>query len=188
MTALGVLVAAAVLAAWAAEQPAQAKEWPGGYDPATGMTWEQDLRYDPVQNPYGFREPLYSQLFESGQAASFGNYRYAPAPASYYYGSPANGLMPPADYSYGASAQPPARDNVARIRLVVPADARVWFDNKETKQTGPERRFESPALAPGRAYGYVVKAQWRDQDGRHVTRTRQVDVGANANVTVDLTR
>jgi uncharacterized protein (TIGR03000 family) len=70
----------------------------------------------------------------------------------------------------------------------VPADAKLWFDGAATRQSGAVREFESPQLKPGKEYTYDVKAQWRDADGKEVTRTRRVDVRANANVTVDFTR
>ena len=72
--------------------------------------------------------------------------------------------------------------------MVVPPDAQVWFDGKLTSQSGETRYFASPPLAPGRQYVYDVKVRWRDKDGKEVTRTRRVDVSANANVTVDFLR
>jgi uncharacterized protein (TIGR03000 family) len=68
-----------------------------------------------------------------------------------------NGRTSSANYSYGAYA--PTQENTVHIRLVVPDDAKVWFDNKETKQTGETRQFESPALAPGHQYVYDVKVR-----------------------------
>jgi uncharacterized protein (TIGR03000 family) len=50
------------------------------------------------------------------------------------------------------------------------------------------RLFESPALTPGRDFNYEIKAQWRGADGKAVTRTRTVDVRANAHVNVDFTQ
>jgi uncharacterized protein (TIGR03000 family) len=185
-TGLAAVAAIAVLAAWVGGQPAQAKDWPGGYDPASGWTWDQDFRYDPVMNPFGFREPESSRPYYSRQSVYYPGYPYAATSANYYDSAPAYGFMPSANYAYGAYAPAPA--NTARIRLVVPADARVWFDNKATTQSGAMRNFESPALMPGHQYGYDVKAQWRDKDGKEVTRTRHVDVSANSDVRVDLTR
>src|SRR5262249_9914799 len=107
---------------------------------------------------------------------------FVPAgPGAYSYG-----VMPSADYSYGAYAQP-APDNTAHIRLIVPEGAKVWFGNSATTQTGRVRLFDSPPLTPGKDYTYDVKATW-SEDGKEVTRTRRVDVRANASTTVDLTR
>jgi uncharacterized protein (TIGR03000 family) len=72
--------------------------------------------------------------------------------------------------------------NTVAIRVVVPPDARVWFSDQETMQTGPVRYFESPPLAPGSDYSYDVTAQWRDPTGADVVQTRHVDVRANTQV------
>ena len=82
----------------------------------------------------------------------------------------------------------PCQDNVARIRILVPAGARGWVDNQETMQTGTDRSFDSPPLTPGKEYTYNVTARWTCPDGKEVVKTRQVDVQANAAVSVDLTQ
>jgi len=180
------LVAVAGLALWVA-QPAQAKDWPNGYDPASGLTWEEDFTYSP-SNPYGAPPGAYAQpdFFSNGS-----KYRSGPGPVvfpqtSYYGYAVSSYAAAPANYSYGALA--PREDNMARIRLIVPDGAKVWFDETPTQQSGTVRNFESPALTPGRNFSYDVKVKWLDTDGKMVTRTRRVDVGANSNVTVDFTR
>jgi uncharacterized protein (TIGR03000 family) len=185
------LAAAAVLAAlaWVGPQAAQAQySYPGGYDPESGWTWDQAFRYDPVTNPFGFREPERSRPYYFGRIVYPGSYSYGAAPAGYYYGyygAPTYNFMPSADYSYGALSRP--QDNAAHIRLIVPADAKVWFGKSATQQTGAVRWFESPELTPGKDYVYDVKATWTE-NGKAVTRTRQVDVRANSITAVDLTR
>jgi uncharacterized protein (TIGR03000 family) len=89
---------------------------------------------------------------------------------------------------YCPPAPPVCQDNLARIRLCVPAGARVWIDGQETTQTGTDRTFESPPLTPGKEFTYNVTAKWCCPDGKEVVRTRQVDVQANATVDLDLTR
>ena len=128
----------------------------------------------------------YSPSYYPGPVAPSGVYAYAAPSADYYNSAFTNAPVSSANYAYGAYS--PSQENVARIRLVVPADAQVWFGNEATRQRGATRYFESPPLAPGHQYVYDVKVQWRDQDGREVTRTRQVDVSANANVSADFTR
>jgi uncharacterized protein (TIGR03000 family) len=131
--------------------------------------------------------PSYSPSYYSGPAISYGGYSYAPAFADYYYnGALTSAWTSSADYSYGAYS--PTQKNTAHIRLVVPADARVWFGDEATKQRGETRHFESPALEPGHQYVYDVKVRWRDKDGQEVTRTRQLNVSANDNVSIDFTR
>jgi uncharacterized protein (TIGR03000 family) len=115
---------------------------------------------------------------------------------NYYYGggTPGYDAMPyadvtPPDVDYGASAQPaPATDATASISVIVPDGARVWFNGSATRQGGRVREFQSPPLTPGREFVYNVKAQWRDANGKEVTRTREVDVRAGANVSVDFAR
>ena len=105
----------------------------------------------------------------------YGYYSYGyPYASTYVYRAPAY-----------ASTQPVAPANSASIRVTVPADATVWFDDKKTTQSGSERLFESPPLRPGAAYSYDIKAQWRDQDGKEVMQVRHVDVSANASISVD---
>jgi uncharacterized protein (TIGR03000 family) len=76
-------------------------------------------------------------------------------------------------------AAPAALSGSATIDISVPADAKVWFDDIPTVQTGSERRFESPPLTPGKTYSYEVTAQWRGPDGQYVVRKQPVSVRAN---------
>ena len=122
--------------------------------------------------------PLYS-----GYAGSLPYY----GEDGFYYPQPSSSPAPDA-YYYGTAPATPTADNKAHIRVVVPEGAKVWFGTTATTQTGTVRYFESPQLAAGKDYTYEVKAQWRDKDGKEVTRTRQVDVRANAALTVDLTQ
>jgi uncharacterized protein (TIGR03000 family) len=170
-------VAVAALAAWLGGPSARATDWHGPYDNDGGRYYSDETRdyqrlgYDGdgmarfrTSQPY-FVSGVYLPGYSPG-------YSYAAESSEGYY--------------YGALS--PSQDNMARIRLVVPTDAKVWFDNKATSQGGRERDFQSPQLVPGREYGYDVKVQWHDANGKDVTRTRHVDVRANANVTVDFTR
>lgn len=75
--------------------------------------------------------------------------------------------------------------NTATIEVSVPADARVWFDDFLTEQTGFERSFESPPLKPGKAYSYVVTAQWRGPNGNDVVRKERVRIRANEKSTLE---
>jgi uncharacterized protein (TIGR03000 family) len=85
----------------------------------------------------------------------------------------------PPDATYGR-----ANDNTASIEVLVPANAKLWFDGKETSQTGPDRFFATPALEPGKTFTYEVRATWTDSNGQPVTRTREVQVQANRPVLV----
>jgi uncharacterized protein (TIGR03000 family) len=86
---------------------------------------------------------------------------------------------------HGTSRARAAAPNSATVEVSVPDDAKVWFDGSPTAQTGPERRYESPALAPGKTYSYEIKAQWRGPDGKDVVRKQSVDVRANESSNVE---
>jgi uncharacterized protein (TIGR03000 family) len=134
--------------------------------------------YAPYYDPYSY--PYYS--------GSYGSYPDSYSSGSYYpdYGS--YGDVTPSDaYSYqsfyspaSASAQP---DNRADITAEVAADARIWFDGKATKSTGPVHQFHSPALTPGARYRYEVRANWKE-NGHEVTQTQRVPVAAGDTVKV----
>lgn len=128
----------------------------------------------------------YSPSYYSGRPAYSGGYSNTVVSSPYYYGAPSNASAPSANYS--SIAYYPPLDSAAHIRLIVPADAKVWFDDEATKQSGEIRNYVSPALEPDRTYVYEIKAQWRDKDGQEVSRTRRVSVSLDANVSVDLTR
>jgi uncharacterized protein (TIGR03000 family) len=126
----------------------------------------------------------YSPYYYNGDVV-YDTYPSYAGPSNYYYNAPVYGGMTP-DYGYGAASAVPS--NVARVRVIVPEGAKVWFDGAETQQSGTVRMFESPALTPGREYTYSIKAQWRDADGKEVTRTKPVDVRANGQAGVDFTK
>jgi uncharacterized protein (TIGR03000 family) len=76
-----------------------------------------------------------------------------------------------------------AREATATIALRAPAGARVWIQGQEMTQKGTVRRFVSPALEPGRRYGYDVRVVW-NEDGRKVVREQHLTVGAGDEQTV----
>src|SRR4051812_14539249 len=41
-------------------------------------------------------------------------------------------------------------EGAALVRVLVPADAELWFNGTKTTQGGTAREFESPPLAPGK--------------------------------------
>lgn len=152
---------------------------------------------------YGSYPPYYNGGYP-GDYSSSGSYpsdSYAPdygeaaAPSSVPAPNPSDRGSAPPDYAPAPSSdygQPPpaaaaANNQGARIRVIVPAAARVWFNGQETSQRGRVRTFEPSGLAPERDYTYEVRAAWRE-GGRDVSRTRRVDVYAGDSVTVDFTR
>jgi uncharacterized protein (TIGR03000 family) len=168
---LAAAAAVAVLGAWVGARPARADGY-GPYDHDGGQWYADEQR---AQQRLGY------DAYGTGRARDG-----RPFYSSAFYAQPAYSFMPSADYSYGAYA-PSAPDNAAHLRVIVPTGAKVWFDNSATQQTGRVRFFESPPLTPGKDYSYDVRATWTE-NGKEVTRTRHVDIRANAKATVDFTR
>jgi uncharacterized protein (TIGR03000 family) len=73
----------------------------------------------------------------------------------------------------------------ARINLLVPADAKIWFDESQTNQTGAVRSFESPPLPGDRDYNYQVRIQWK-RDGKDVSEARKIIVHAGEVINLTL--
>jgi uncharacterized protein (TIGR03000 family) len=128
-----------------------------------------------------------------GGLGSYGGFGYSPGyysnvTPSYYYDST------PSYYSDTTvqSAQVPRTSfyndpNAASVIVLLPAaDARVWFDDAQTQQTGMERTFTTPALQPG-SYNYTIRAQWTE-NGRTMDQSRQVRVQPGQSATVDFRR
>jgi uncharacterized protein (TIGR03000 family) len=174
------IAAVAVLTAYACVQSAQAKDYPGPYDSDAGQYYADEARaYERWVNPNGSL---------SRDSASPIDFRGVDAPAYPYAAqSSTEGYYTPgtSDYSYGAFA--PQNDR-ANIHVILPrADAKVWFSDSPTEQTGLMRQFVSPKLDPNKDYAYDVKVQW-EENGKLVTRSRRVTVSVNSTVSVDFTR
>jgi uncharacterized protein (TIGR03000 family) len=65
----------------------------------------------------------------------------------------------------------------ATVVITLPADARLYFDDRPTKQAGAERTYVTPGLTTGKEYVYQVKIEYT-RDGRMLTQTRPVSVRA----------
>lgn len=76
--------------------------------------------------------------------------------------------------------------STATIRMHVPVGAVVLFDGNVTAQTGSDRTFVSPSLAPGSAYVYQIRVQW-SQNGQVLERNHDVTLHAGdvINLTID---
>jgi len=113
------------------------------------------------------------------------------------YGLPANTSEPAPSvrksfYAESPRAAPsvaapaPAEAGTALINLEVPASADVRFDGVKTTQTGEQRHFVTPALAPGRDYSYAISASWVD-NGKEVHKSRRFHVRAGERLDIDFT-
>jgi uncharacterized protein (TIGR03000 family) len=102
-------------------------------------------------------------------------------PDDYYdlYVPPGDDLLP----TPRPTEPPPPPDNTARIRVLLPPDAQLWFEDKLTAKRGEERIFFSPRLTPGRDYFYKIRARWR-LGPRMVEQSGEFKVRANETTTV----
>jgi uncharacterized protein (TIGR03000 family) len=113
----------------------------------------------------------------TGQGPSYGATAYAALRSS--------GQMTGADQGRTAYYSPaPATKTAAVYVLVSDPDARVYFDDTKTEQTGEDRTFTSPPLDPTKSYTYTVRATWTE-NGREVTHSEDVKVQAGRDATVD---
>jgi uncharacterized protein (TIGR03000 family) len=125
----------------------------------------------------GQQGPYWSGGGSSG-GRSYGSRWYTPAPTYAPVISPA----PTTSQSFFSA---PVRDNRAvLIDVRVPADAKIWFDDDPTKQTGAERQFVSPRLTPGKYYEYQIRAQW-NQNGKKLDRTQRITFQAGDQIHLD---
>jgi len=105
-----------------------------------------------------------------------GSYRSSYVPStSYYSPAPAVNTATPVTQSVSYYYSP-ANDSVT-LNFTVPGDAKISFGGTPTAVTGTRRQFVSPPIQPGREYTYDLQVSWK-QDGREVTRTRQITVHA----------
>jgi uncharacterized protein (TIGR03000 family) len=170
--------------------------WGGGYYGGRGWGWGgvgigiglgspyyggYGYGYSPYGGGYGYSD--YYPSYSSSPYNYGGDDVYNSYPSTYDMGS-SYSMPSSSGYTYGA----PASDNNAIIRVTVPPDASVSFDDHMTQQRGSMRVFSTPALTPGKTFSYDVKATWRDANGKEITREKKVDVSANSRVEVDLTR
>jgi uncharacterized protein (TIGR03000 family) len=77
-------------------------------------------------------------------------------------------------------------DGSAKITVVVPADAEVYFDGNDTTQTGTERAFVTPPLEQGATYSYSIRALWTEE-GSPIEKTGKVPIRAGSQLRVDFT-
>lgn len=160
----------------------------GGYGYSPNYSGYSAYNYSPIYS--GYRGYGYTPNY-----SGYSNYAYAPSSSGYSnYAVPATTYIDPGYPSITAASADSGRqslyyapdqvDNAARLRVLVPAGATVWVGGVETNQSGMEREFNSPALTPGKAYSYEVKARWMAA-GEPVEQTRKVKVMANQTTTVD---
>ncbi len=135
-----------------------------------------------------------------GYGLGNGGYGYGLGYGGYGSSSPYGGAYPSTDGGYYYPAAPTTLggdivqasgiipltssatvDAPARVTLVVPEGAQVWFDGKETTTTGSTRVFTSPVIEAGKSSVLVVKARWDGSD-----REMRLPIQAGDKMSVDM--
>jgi len=128
-----------------------------------------------------------------GYSYSYPSSYYSYPITPYYY--PSSGFVTrPAISTYSSSypsemvTRPVVsdQDRVAHVRVLVPTDAEVWFDDIRMQQTGTSRLFVSPVLNPDKNYSYEVKARWTE-NGKAVERSKTISVQSGKQTVVNFT-
>lgn len=82
------------------------------------------------------------------------------------------------------------KTNPALIKVKVPENATVWFENQKMNQTGSTRMFQSPGLESKKTYYYKVKVSWPTGVGtltKDFVTEQEVAVRAGETTSVDFT-
>jgi uncharacterized protein (TIGR03000 family) len=74
--------------------------------------------------------------------------------------------------------------NSALLSVKVPADAKVFVNDRETTSTGSDREYISHELANGARYNYTVRAEYV-RDGKPVSETKTVQLTAGQTAGLD---
>jgi uncharacterized protein (TIGR03000 family) len=94
---------------------------------------------------------------------------------------PPPGTAPsPQRYTLQVTVLPQKNEEAPEKALIVahvPEDARIWFEDEPTNQTGTLRQFLSPPLTPGKNYTYTVRVQW-PEDGKWVSQVHSFPIHA----------
>jgi uncharacterized protein (TIGR03000 family) len=108
-----------------------------------------------------------------GSYGSYGGYyASATAPASGYYVA-----------SKTESTKPST--SVAYLNVNVPADAKVYLENKLMTLTGTDRRFVTPQLPVGSPHVYSVKVEV-ERNGKTITKTTDAAITAGQEIAVSV--
>jgi uncharacterized protein (TIGR03000 family) len=141
---------------------------------------------------YASAPNYYSGFFWRGPAYAGGYYTpsspvvvyvggyYAP-----YYAAAPERSSSPAEASGEEQEEPSYDPATATLAVRVPVNAEIWFEGDRTSQTGPDRRFVSPVLTPGKTFTYSIRAHWTSPTGQVVDATREVKVRAGRRIVVN---
>jgi len=93
-------------------------------------------------------------------------------------------VMPPAGSEGSGDKKEGSKSDIgskAKLFIDVPADAKLYIDDQLMKTTSAKRAFSTPALEPGQAYYYIVRAEVV-RDGKTYEKTQRVIVRAGEQV------
>jgi len=93
---------------------------------------------------------------------------------------------PPADPKHDHKLPKEMKPEVGRVAINLPADAKLLFNGTAASGGGSTRTFATPALVPGKDYGYELTAEVV-RDGQVLTVTERVVVRAGETARVTLT-
>jgi uncharacterized protein (TIGR03000 family) len=106
--------------------------------------------------------------------------------------APVQGLPYLGDESGPAPGQPEdkAKSLPALIRVKVPDNATVWFENQKMNQAGSLRIYQSPGLDARKIYYYKIKVSWPTGGGtlaKDFVTEQEVTVRGGETTSVDFT-
>ncbi len=147
----------------------------GGYYGGSSSSGGWGGHYSGGSSSSGGWGPIYEPGFDAGMPV--GPQQPLP-PAAPPAGAPADGA--PAPVPPPAAGDGMASLNSAVFTVAVPADARVYVNDLQTRSTGAVRRYVSRGLEPGRTYTFAVRAEYV-RDGQPVTETKTIRLSGGGN-------
>jgi uncharacterized protein (TIGR03000 family) len=93
--------------------------------------------------------------------------------------------VPPTATEAVATTVTTAPTDTATLDIRLPADAELYLQGRKSSQTGSERYFVTPPLAPGQIYTCRIKAVWYENGrNREVNRTVDLIAGDHSSLTL----
>jgi len=135
----------------------------------------------PAYGYSGYEYPAYGPAWSGGYAQPWaGGYPaagYTISPSYSTGGVVQTGAAVSLDTGVVQAAATSAAAAPARLEVVVPADAEVWFDGVKSPDAGDVRKFVSKELQPGVPASFSMKVR-RTGDGRDTTQEFTVPIYA----------
>lgn len=121
----------------------------------------------------------------AGCGYGYGAYGYGGPGYGGYAATPASGYVPVGSQPFAASVASNARltPNSLLLKVKVPADAKVFVNDRPTTSKGEERRFTSNGLHYAVPYRYQVRAEFV-RDGKPVSEEQTVALSAGEVIAV----